>query len=247
MGCPKKNQTETILDEQMKEEEVIPFNELEEVVDGKVKEEDVPPTSTSLAWNDYVLGLLEPMDFQENNPTVDGLRRVARLLIGEIVEEFPHTVACREDFAAVEYTLVFDNGVRVGAVADSHNNNNQQPPYSFYHLAVAETRAMGRALRKVLNLRKVVSAEELGQTATVSSSSFLNPISGAQLKVIEKLCKQLGIDSMKLINSGSKVFNTIEEVSQNEALELIKLLNRYQGDSNNSEHLEIPDNIKKEK
>ena len=206
------------------------------------QESNVPPSMTSPEWNDYVMSMFQSSEIQDGNPKVEGLRRVAQLIHGQIVDEEPTIHSANEEYAAVKYTFTFEDRT-VSAVADSNRNNNVAMPFAVYPLAIAENRAMGRALRKVLNLRNVVSAEEIG-LVNAPKEEFANPISGAQLKVIEKMCKLLGIDILKFINVGEKKYDNIEAVSQSEALEMIQLLNRYQADDKNPDKLQIPEGIK---
>lgn len=249
MGRPKgsKNKTENDLEETTNTA-VINYAELEEqevsAETEATEEVAVIPSMTSPEWNDYVLSQFLPSELQDGNPKVDGLRRVAQKLLGAFSDEYPKTVQATNNYAAVEYYFEFEGGNRVAAVADAHDMNNSQSPYSAYHLAIAETRAQGRALRKALNLRNIVSAEEVGQVMTINKSDFVNPISGAQVKVLEKLCKSMKIDIEKFINLGDKKYETLESISQAEALDMIRLLNRYQADPKNSDHLDIPEEVK---
>lgn len=238
----KRNQTKEELDkifDEVAENAVV--EESKESEDG-AKESSVPPVMTSPEWNDYIMGMFISSEIQDGNPKVEGLRRVAQLLYGTIINEFPDVYTANEEYASVKYTFVFDDR-SVSAAADSNRNNNVAMPYAVYPLAIAENRAMGRALRKVLNLRNVVSAEELG-LVTSPKEEFANPISGAQLKVIEKMCKLMSIDILKFINIGEKKYDNVEAISQNEALEMIQLLNRYQADEKNPDKLQIPEGIK---
>lgn len=214
----------------------------QESVQNEEVNNDTPPLMTSPEWNDYVMSMFQSSELQDGNPKVEGLRRIAQLIHGTIIDEEPVVYSANEEYASVKYTFVFEDR-KVSAVADSNRNNNVSMPFAVYPLAIAENRAMGRALRKVLNLRNVVSAEEIG-LVNAPKEEFSNPISGAQLKVIEKMCKLLGIDILKFINVGEKKYDNIEAVSQSEALEMIQLLNRYQADDKNPDKLQIPEGIK---
>lgn len=228
----EEQMSETLFDDLLVEDEV------------KTEEENinVPPSPTSLEWNDYVIGLFSPEELDNGNPKVDGLRRVAQLLLGKIQDEYPDVKSSNSVYACVEYTFVFD-GCRVAAVADSTEFNNVTAPYSVYPVAIAETRAMGRALRKALNLRNVVSAEEISQIAA-PQTTHVNVITGAQVITIDKLCKNLNVNVNKLLETGKMKYTDISSVTQDAALEMIQLLNRYQSDTSNTDHLEVPVEIK---
>jgi hydrogenase maturation factor len=55
------------------------------------------------------------------------------------------------------------------------------------------------------------------------------------------MCERLGIDSTKFINSGSKKYNDIVEISRQTAANMIKRLNAYQSSENGS--VSIPKDI----
>jgi len=57
----------------------------------KQKESEVPDM-LSPEWNDYVLTLFSDKELIDGNPLTAGLRRVAELLVGEIISSKPVSV-----------------------------------------------------------------------------------------------------------------------------------------------------------
>jgi hypothetical protein len=118
---------------------------------------------TDVAWHDYVMQQLHPSELQNDKPKVDGLRRLVKKLIGTIVSENTIISVAQQNFAAVTVMVLVKNpderSIRMEASADAHLQNSQ-PPFCYYCLALAETRAAGRAFRKLLGLRGTICAEE---------------------------------------------------------------------------------------
>src|SRR5206468_2886867 len=122
------------------------------------------------SWTDFVLAKLTPEEFRDGNPKVDGLRRVASELLGDIIENSSEVLqaptAANGFFATVRARVVIlwkkdcygDPGPRVfTGLADVYPGNTE-PAFGRFPSSVAETRAEGRALRKALQLRRVVAA-----------------------------------------------------------------------------------------
>ena len=63
-------------------------------------------------------------------------------------------------------------------------------------------------------------------------------ITDQQINSIKILCNRLTIDLDKFINSGSKTYKDIQQISRKTAASMIKRLNQYQSSGENS--LEIP-------
>ena len=117
-------------------------------------------------------------------------------------------------------------------------------------VATASTRAEGRALRKALKLR-CLAAEELAkkdiveivqqavkQAPTSGEYQADKNISSQQIQFIDNRCNQLDVDVVKFINIGENTYNSINEVTRDNAKKMIKVLNTYQNGN------EIPDKVK---
>jgi hypothetical protein len=214
-------------------------------------QEEIIPDITDLTWHDYVMGQFGSDEMKEGNPTTDGLRRVAQKLLGRITDsntEIAEAASLNNGGrASIVVSISFFNGEtysRFSGAADSAPDNTDDV-FRRYPTAIAESRAEGRALRKALNLRKVVAAEELSLTARTDTSGggFLK-IDNAQIKGIDIMCKRLNVDVLKFINSGTKKYNDINEVEFETGIKMMQELNRYQADSNNVDAKQVPDAIK---
>lgn len=140
----------------------------------------------SPGWQEHVMSLLVDGEYVTKGtaklPKASGLRRVAQLLLGPIVNSGPVQVwpsSGPDNSAAVHYAISFmwTHGMKqtewmsehdlnqldiptrtFSEVADS-NRNNTQAPFDSYTTATASTRAEGRALKKALQLN-ILTAEE---------------------------------------------------------------------------------------
>jgi hypothetical protein len=152
-----------------------------------VSMEECLPQYGSPEWQKYVIGLLNPDEVYEGYPRCFGLRRIANLLLGPIVEQgvsnlsvIPIVTAEEKNSRAV--TVVYDihinwkmstrvpivmgnngegmclNDIRkFSGTADCIEDINS--PYGRHPAASAETKAESRALKKALCLN-IITAEE---------------------------------------------------------------------------------------
>lgn len=189
---------EKFQDHQQGEEGLAVLSEVKEVqedndigipmkLDDKEGQEDVcvpklepeplkPPTPNDPGWTQFVLGLFMEDEMDGKNPRVEGLRRIAGELVGELIEEGCDLVAAPEDnnrfraCAKAWGVFVTREGVtkRFEALADADSTNCQED-YATYLVAMADTRAKGRMFRNALCLRRVVAAEEVSKTMAIAS------------------------------------------------------------------------------
>jgi hypothetical protein len=194
------------------------------------------PSMTAPEWNDWVLEQLRDDEKDpEGNPNIDGLRRLVEDILGTVIESYPRVVegaTTSNNFrATVEHHLVIAwagdrNDIRkFGSAADVYPGNCDDE-YARYATATADTRAEGRAIRKALRLRRVVTAEEI-TAKPVHESGLDKLIVDSQIKGINKLCKNLDIDAVKFINSGKANYQHYSHVRYDAALSMLEYLNRY--------------------
>jgi len=222
-------------EEDLQENDVEMVNE-----DTKEQKESLSPHYTDVKWSSYVLSLFSKDELQKGNPTVDGLRRVAHLVIGDIekidsqILQLP--IPENQRRATVKVTVVFNSGQSFSGLADSYNGNTDGP-YSIFPVAVAETRAEGRALRKALGLKRVVAAEELSDKMPTEEDEFINE---SQINFLNVMCgiSKLNIDIRKLIAKEIGPVKTIETIAYDSAVSLIEKLQTYQNNKG-----EIPKDI----
>jgi len=219
-------------DKTEKEEKVVSTPE-----DG-VDEQKPAPNISDPGWTQYVIGLFEDDELEGQNPRVEGLRRIAELLIGEIIEEGCDLIAepCEANSyrACVKAWIVFSTKdetlKRYEALADA-NEQNCFEDFATYLVAMADTRAKGRAYRNALRLRRVVAAEEVSKTmANIKDVQKGGHIHQGQITLIrmmsdknnipiEDVLKELGIECETNASNGEVILNRL---SYEEALSVAK-------------------------
>lgn len=206
-------------------------------------------------WQDYVMSQLLPEEFYKDNPKVAGLRRVAEKVLGEIIFSGPIQVfASTNDIANGRASVLYKLEIAwmVGtpayaqlehpstrvfqACAEAWDGNVKAGIYQTFPLTIAETRAEGRALRKALHLRNVVTAEEMNDSTEMPESTPVvqewdenEKASSQQLSSIKMMCDRLNVDISKLV-----------VVTKQDAVNTLRQLNLYQGGDL------VPENLKLE-
>ena len=227
---------------------------------GSEHEDPDKPSITSPEWHDYVMQFFQPNELVEGNPITAGLRRVAELLLGDIMESGPiNVVAPSNDDGPGRATVIYEVIIReygTGSIkryADTADvwHGNTDDLFCAHPVATASTRAEGRALRKALTLR-VLAAEELAKKDIVSivqqtipgtpTDGDWNPeekISVQQVSFIDNKCRQLDINVLSFINSGDQRYGSIQDITKEKASSMLIILNKYQNGN-----MEIPEDIK---
>ena len=227
------------------------------------------PSQSSPEWHSYVMSHFQDSELIEINgskyPNCYGLRRVATLLLGEIAfsgVKSPYYVNSTPPRTVVTYSVVierYDGRIREVCDIASVSQSNTDDLFLGYPDETAATRAEGRCLRKLLMLN-CVAAEELTRNKNVASEvrktiqaaptdgsyDSGGKITESQLRLLSNKCDQLGISSLKFVNTkqefkdsdgsistlcGSRHFENVTDVSKKEAITMIKLLNNYQNNS----------------
>jgi len=198
-----------------------------------------PPLRTSPEWNDYVLSQFVEEEIKGANPTVDGLRRVTELLVGNIVstvskvKQVPDTHNERTATVVVDVIVAQEDGTVLTAsgVADAGPHNTQKE-FKDHPSALAETRAEGRALRKLLRIR-TIAAEESAQSNTPDiggdSDAGVQP---NQLSMINMMAMRANVNVQKLVDSfvsdGKLSNNNIRKLSQADGAILCQAISSLQ-------------------
>lgn len=197
----------------------------------------------SLEWNDHVLALLSDDEKIEGNPTTDGLRRIFEIALDCTIIDSTSTVVQSPDpnnekRATVVHSLTYilnDSDAdplfktrTVSGAADVYWGNCDKI-YRNHPVAVAETRAEGRALRRGLKLRKVVAAEELSREIEDNPDiDNTNKISEQQINFMDVLAKRSNINMRELLLDQSIDSSTIKSISHDTAVGIIRELSKYQ-------------------
>lgn len=225
----------------------------EEVVENE-NVEVKPVTPNDLEWTDHVLGLLSEDEKIMGNPTTDGLRRIFELALNCTVVGADSNVVQSPDLnnerrATVTHTLTFilnDESVpeaskyrSVSGAADVYWGNCDKI-YRNHPVAVAETRAEGRALRRALKLRKVVAAEEIAKDIDTEhlEENNLGKINSTQINFFDVFGKRLDINIHKLLDKLAIESSNIYNILYDDAVKTITTLSSYQQSN------DIPEDIK---
>ncbi len=209
------------------------------------KMEEPIPDMSDPSWSDYVLNQLTEEEKYNGNPTTDGLRRIVVKLLGPIVRSMPIIAQCPNrdngNHATIGWEIAIkyqDNPMDIrtfGDVADVYSENTDAL-FAKHPSATASTKAEGRALRKALQLRHTLAAEEISNISVSESTN----ITTSQISWINLTCDKNNIDVNKLLQqSKTKKYERLEDVPYTVALQIIKYLNACQ----NGEK-KITDNIR---
>jgi hypothetical protein len=201
-------------------------------------------TPNDLEWTDHVLGLLSDDEKIMGNPTTDGLRRIFETALNCTVIRAESSVAQspaidNERRATVVHSLTYilndgrmDDGSKfrtVSGAADVYWGNCDKI-YRNHPVAVAETRAEGRALRRALKLRKVVAAEELSKDLDTDhlEEGNIGKINSTQINFFDVFGKRLNINIHKLLDQLAIEHKNIYNISHEDAVKTITTLSGYQ-------------------
>lgn len=246
---------------------------IEEKCTGQSQAVEQIPDYNSSDWEPYVMSKFSPSELVDGkHPKLPGLRRVAGLLLGEIVFSAPTSVNLvllpdAPGRASVTYTVKIAwklgqpsysdlvSEVREFSALGGSWHGNTDDLFAVFPEAIAEARAEARAFRKALQL-SVTGADELTRkdTAEITRNTVEKvvvmdqdtpnkKITSSQISAIKNICNRLGIDVEKFINMGSKQYGSIEDILSDTAAKMITQLSRYQ--SNGEDSQPIPDGIKK--
>jgi len=213
--------TEAELEDFVEEEKTT----IEEIIVPKISEGDEE-------WTMYILGQLTNDELHDGFPTVDGLRRITEKLYGTIIEskttilEVPDNnytkCTASHELVVRKHGYLYDT--TVNAVVDVRADQIDEPFKSFL-VATADSRAEGKAYRRLLKL-KVCSAEELNDKNDSDSNIAANP---QQLLLIDHLCKRNDLNILKVIGKYG-TFKDIEEMTKQTAKQIMKDISNYQND-----------------
>ena len=210
------------------------------------------PSINDIEWTDYVLELLSEDEKIQGNPTTDGLRRIFEIALECTVVDSSSTIAQSPEpnngnRATVVHSVTYvlndcdmDNHIKtrtVNGAADVYWGNCDKI-FRNHPVAVAETRAEGRALRRGLKLRKVVAAEEIAEEIEDDIDGHnAGKITNNQLNFMDVLCKRLNINAIKYLESVNLSID-IDKLDHNNGVSIIRQLSSYQQDTSN-----IPETI----
>lgn len=212
------------------------------------------PSIHDLEWTDYVLSQLSEDEKIKGNPTTDGLRRIFEVVLDcKLISSTSNVVQSpnpdNEKRATVIHSLSYSlkpggsdsadlNIYSVDGSADVYWGNCDKI-YRNHPVAVAETRAEGRALRRALRLRKVVAAEEMANDIDDHpDANTVNKITNNQINFMDVISQRLNINIIKLLENNKIDNKDIYGLSHDKAVDIIRLLSKYQANPS-----EIPSEV----
>jgi hypothetical protein len=219
------------------------------VNESETTEQQKIPNISDLEWTDYVLSFLSDDEKISGNPTTDGLRRIFETVLKcRLLSSTSNVVQTpdpnNEKRATVVHSLTYClnpeapdtygiNMLTVDGSADVYWGNCDKV-YRNHPVAVAETRAEGRALRRALRLRKVVAAEELSKEIEDHPDNHsVNKISNQQINFIDVLSQRLNINVTKLLEENNLKIDNIYNLAHESAVDIIRMLSKYQQNMEN--------------
>ena len=243
----KANLVEAIMSLNKESNSAIELLDSVEIIDDSFQSNDEevdevqPPNYYSHDWHNYVMSHFQEDELVNGFPKIDGLRRVAELLLGDIIETGPTKLESSGQHAFCVYQIRFDwkmseGHYKVFTASGGSSKENTDDLFSIYPECIAETRAEARALRRALKIR-IAAADEIKNvkmakqpqvTSSTGEWSENELISSTQRKFLEKKCAQLEIDLMKFVNNGKSKYNSVDEVTKDTATKMITAINLYQ-------------------
>lgn len=214
------------------------------------EEDEVPkeiPDKTDKGWSQYVMSQFADDELDGLSPRLEGLRRVAELLLGCVIEERSELISSptmeNGERACAKCTLIFSSGKIFEALADAYPGNCTKD-FTIYPVAMADTRAKGRAYRAALGLKRVVAAEEIG-IVSGDEENINQSISVGQQTAIMLLSDRLGVSIKKLLEDNEIIcvlnngFPDLKSITYSEALVVLNRLNNIRQEGH------IPEKLKK--
>ena len=198
-----------------------------------------------IGWTDHVLGILSDDEKIKGNPTTDGLRRIFEIaldctVINSTSEVIQSPSPDNEKRATVVHSLTYVlNGKTLATEIKTRTVNgaadvywgNCDKVYRNHPVAVAETRAEGRALRRALKLRKVVAAEEIADVIEDNPDmDSVTNITSNQVGFMDVLCKRLNVNPINLIDHLKFEVSDFRSLTHQDAVAIMRKLSSYQQD-----------------
>ena len=188
---------------------------------------------------DYFAELRPDEKWEEKDreyPYLKGLKRIAFNHRGGVLNVRSQIVkvpsvnidskgATPDCIAAVTITYEFVDGSSFDGSADA-SYKAHKPPFSLHLVAIAESKAEARAIRRAFNISQVAK-EEIGSSHQEEDRSD-EPISDIQIKGIEKIARRKELkpsDVLKLINCEG--LENITKLTHAEGIAALKAVNRY--------------------
>ena len=195
------------------------------------RKEVAAPLYNTDEWQKFVLSLLKPDELIEGHPSAAGLMRVLRLLadVYSIHTSVYKSPTSTDRSATVSCTLSLKDCFLINAVCSTADVSeaNTKAPFNKHPVATAETKALGRAAKLLLNI-KIHTHEEM-----LEDENDYKKINDRQIKTINLLCERLDVDKEKFLAANAGVSSAVFQVgqttlSEDDGVRLLEMLNFYQ-------------------
>ena len=200
-------------------------------------------TINDIGWTDYVISKLADDEKISGNPTTDGLRRIFETVLNcKIIASTTNIAQTPEPNNEKRATVCHSITYRLNPTEEDRNNiytvtidgsadvywGNCDKIFRNHPVAVAETRAEGRALRRALRLKKVVAEELTENIEDHVDGQSANKISSNQINFIDVISKRLNINVLELLKELDISHDSIYNIKHDQAVMCIQKLNFYQ-------------------
>lgn len=190
------------------------------------------PNQSDSNWTEYVLSQLTDIEKDKEYPKADGLRRLVEKLISPIVSMQTTVIQAPQQSnmmtSTVKTTVTLENGQSYEAVTDVQKDHLQHP-FDKHISAIAETRAEGRAYRKILRLQNIVTKEEMVADTNLDDSKM----NRTQIQFLDVMCgnSRLNINVKKLFETViPKKLTDIKQHTNEDVQTVFGILSGYQED-----------------
>jgi hypothetical protein len=198
-------------------------------------------------WTNIVLSMIKDDEKVDRNPKVDGLRRAAWNIFDTVVSDTeivqpPSSSNGGRAVVNVRVSAKIPNSphtIHSCGAADVFSGNCDGK-FAVHASAVAETRAEGRALRKLLCLTKVLAAEELYIAKDNDENLIETPAPSSMISALNMMCSKVKVNPLKLSNYYKIYIDRIEDLTKTEVLYLSKELSNL---NVNKDKNPIPESI----
>ena len=196
-------------------------------------------------WGDFVLSKFTKDELVDGCPKCNGLRRVAQLLLGNIVESRAISVIVTPSeprCVTVNYNVAIDwkldTPVGFGNIDNLHDVRSfggladcveENTVFGKHPAATAESKAEARALRKALGINILTAEEKLsGESNSLPQVDSSSKITTALARVIIAKTNALKISVNEVAKACFGETKVLEDCTMKEAQELFDFINNYQ-------------------
>lgn len=192
--------------------------------------EDNSPRPEDPGWTEHVLSFLAENEMVNGSPKVDALRRICLRLLGPFSEEVRiiQTPEINNDSRATAVaTITFRNSGLVFTGSADACSRNCDLMFSKYPVSVAETRAIGRGIRKALMLVNIIATEEATDAPADSNNEAAEFVSNSMINSLKHISSRLNIDLLKLALHMNFVVADLTELNKRQALNISNELSSF--------------------